>query len=707
MRGKHAFKFGGEIVNNQSTSNVTANAKGTFSFGNLQDYFTGGPSSGTLPSGQPGTNSFDGGGASVLVGNLVRHFAFSGYALFLQDDWRIKPRVTVNLGLRYEIDTVPVERDGLQGTFSSGAPNGVIQTNSPYAGDHNNLSPRLGVAWDIFGNGKTVLRAGAGLLYEQLSLDVLNGIGNSFGTRTQPTGDQLCSGGAPTCSKGLGNIAVANITYSAAALDGAFAQAWLNNSPGNTLFSFAAACGDGATTLPSLPGYKPPQCNAISIQNNLRTPYITNYNIGIQRAITNNLSLDVGYVGNHGTKLMGALDINQDPAVTYTNLPNGIGTITTAAGWSSAALISCATANGKTALKAACAPSPAAEQAARPFAAAFPFLKYVDYFGNMDTSNYNGLQATLTARNYHGLTLTTGYTYSHALGESSDQGTSGGLAIPVNSYGNFKQQLYTSTNFDIRHRLTISGTYNIPGMKTPAQVLEGWSVNFTALIQSGTPWGVNDPTTDFAGTGEVNGRNPQGNEGSQWSFFGNPSDFEAVRNFQGITPPVAGATSKPGVPYYAGLFSTTTPTNDPTCNAKAASQGPLATASLAVLGCYALGNSVLIPAPYGGYGTMGRNPFRDGGFRNLDLSIAKLIKIHERFTAQFRAEFFNILNHPDFVNPLGGPGGSNTANDINPSKAGQSGTGYGWVGSTPNEAGSNPLGTGGPREIQLGLKLTF
>ena len=211
----------------------------------------------------------------------------------------------------------------------------------------------------------------------------------------------------------------------------------------------------------------------------------------------------------------------------------------------------------------------------------------------MDTSNYNALQSTLTARNYHGLTLTTGYTYSHALGESSDQGTSGGLVIPVNSYGNFKQQLYTSTNFDIRHRLTISGTYNIPGMKTPAQVLEGWSVNFTALIQSGTPWGVNDPTTDFAGTGEVNGRNPQGNEGSQWSFFGNPSDFEAVHDFAAVKPP-AGATAQTGVPYFAGLFSTSAPTNNATCNAKAASQGPLATASLAILGCYALGNSVLI-----------------------------------------------------------------------------------------------------------------
>ena len=108
-----------------------------------------------------------------------------------------------------------------------------------------------------------------------------------------------------------------------------------------------------------------------------------------------------------------------------------------------------------------------------PFNSQFPYLKYIDYFGNLDTSSYNGLQAVLTARNYHGLTLTGGYTYSHALGESSDQGTSGGLQIPQNSYGNFRSQLYTSTAFDMRDRFTISGTYAIPGRKGFGQLLGG------------------------------------------------------------------------------------------------------------------------------------------------------------------------------------------------------------------------------------------
>jgi len=166
----------------------------------------------------------------------------------------------------------------------------------------------------MFGNGKTVLRAGAGMLYEQLSFDVFNGIGNAFGLRTNPTGAALYANGAQVPSPG--SIGVTNISFTGAALTskttpGAVAYDWIHNGPSQPLYNFAPACGDGSITLPS--GFKPQQCSVLMVDPNLRTPYVTDFSMGIQRAITNNISVDIGFVGNHGTKFIGVLDINQPP----------------------------------------------------------------------------------------------------------------------------------------------------------------------------------------------------------------------------------------------------------------------------------------------------------------------------------------------------------------------------------------------------------
>ena len=110
----------------------------------------------------------------------------------------------------------------------------------------------------------------------------------------------------------------------------------------------------------------------------------------------------------------------------------------------------------------------------------------------------------------------------------------------------------------------------------------------------------------------------------------------------------------------------------------------------------------MIPASLGTFGAMGRNTFRDTGFRNWDFSVAKNWKFKERLTAQFRAEFFNVLNHPNFANPFGGQNGFGM-ND--PSVLA---TGFGCGCATPDVAASNPvIGSGGSRSIQLGLKLLF
>ncbi len=638
----------------------------------------------------------------------MRHFTFQGYALFMQDDWRFNSRLTLNLGIRYELNTVPTELNNLQGNFNPNSPTGVVQvgfgTTSVYNGDHNNFAPRLGAAWDVFGNGKTVVRAGAGIFYEQLSLDVFNGIGNSFGLRTAPSGATLvyCSqlqaagvlcpntGNANTVVKqGSGTIGVINTAFAGTPIingsvsgtnvlqSGSIPYNWVNNGPStavspnnNSIFTFQPYCGDGATVIPAgdpLAGFKPQQCNVMGVNPNLRTPYVYEYSLGIQRAITNTISLDIGYVGNMGRKFISALDINQPQLINGFSPGWGDPTAGTGTGKSATGSAAYLCING-----GGCG-NPTPPPSSRPFSAQFPWFKYIDEYGNYDTSNYNSLQATLTMRNFHGLTLTGGYTYSHSLGVASDQGTGGGNSIPIDSTMNIKSQLYGPSSFDIQQRGTISGTYNVPGRPGFGQVLEGWSINAVALIQGGLPWGVSDATTDFAGTSEFTG-NTAANEGGQWDFYGKPSDFEAVHNYAGVTPGTPNGT--PGVPYFPGA-------TNPACAAKSAALGPLAMASLTNLGCYALGSSVLIPPAYGSYGTTSRNMFRDHGFRNLDLSVTKAFKFKEFLTAQFRAEFFNILNHPNFVNPAGGPGGGGAS--LDPSAAGTS-TGLGYVSNTPDIA---------------------
>ena len=646
LRGTHAFMFGFEFLNNRSTNFVTSNTKGALQFADLPSFF----------SGVMNRDRF-------TAGDFHRKLSDNGYAIFLQDDWRIRPRVTLNLGIRYEINTVVKEANNLIGNFdpSVGLEQVGLNISSPYNGDHNNFAPRLGLAWDVLGNGKTVIRAGGSLIYEQGSFDSLMALGNLLGLRTIPTGVALYSNGNPTPTTAGGNINLGAITFTGPALTPINA-AWAANSATNTLFSATPACGDGTVTLSN--GLKPQQCTVMGIDRNLVTPYVTTWTLDLQRAISTNLSLDVAYVGNHGTKLVGLTDINTPPLD---------------AGWTSGILAACAAAP----TPKNCAPSGSAETAARPYATKFPYLSFIDWLSNDNISNYNGLQFALTQRTWHGLSYVAGYTYSHALAESPDNWR---FINPILS--NNQRSLYGNSQFDITHRFTYSLTYALPGKKTPGQILEGWSINSIVSIQSPMPWGINDVTTDFTGT---NALSDQATIGEQWNFFGDVKDFQTTRAF--LTSNGGGG----GIPYFAG-------TTNPTCLSKATALGPLAVASLTNLGCYANGSSILIPPAYGTYGNTAPNMFRGTPFRNWDMSITKAWKFKERLTAQFRAEFFNVLNHPNISNPFGGPGGDNSYTD----PTADANASFGFRPQTPDVTSSNPvLGSGGSRAIQLGLKLIF
>jgi len=667
LRGNHQLKFGAEVLINQSTNNVTANTKGPVRFSNLTSFF-----SGNMNRGQ------------FTAGNLLRHLQDEGYAAFIQDDWRIKPRLTLNLGLRYELTTVLKESDNLMGNFVPGQ--GLLQVGTSklgdaFNGDHNNFAPRIGFAWDINGNGRTVVRGGGGIYYSQASFDSFMAVGNLLGLRTVPTGVNLYTNGNPTPFTAGGTINTGQITFTGTSLGtattpGTVKYGWANNSSSIPIYSAAPACGDGTVTLAT--GFKPQPCTVLGVERNLRTPYVATYNLGIQRAITNNLSLEVTYVGNHATKLLGLSDLNR---------PQSVGGFSP--GWGNPAIAGSAA--GKCLASAStgydnCNPNTAAETAARPFNALFPYLSYIYWLNNSNVSNYNGLQVSATQRTQHGVSFVLGYTWAHALAESPDNWS---FSLPVN--GNQKS-LYSSTPFDIRHRFTASMTYAIPGVKTPGQILQGWSLNSIVTLQTGSPWGVNDTSTDFSGTNQMVAQN---SSGERWNFYGNPSDFQTTKALNDTN--VVDGVAQTGIPYFGG-------TSNPACLAKASANGQLAVASLANLGCYALGSSILIPPAYGSYGASGNRLFRGTPYYNVDLSVTKQWKFGERWTAQFRAEAFNLFNHVNISNPFGGPGGDNSFTD----PSGTAGAGFGFRNETPDITSSNAvLGSGGPRAIQLGLKLIF
>ena len=653
LRGKHAFKFGGEIIQNTADVFVTANGKGSIRFNKsgrgaaartgLEDFLLGIPrNSGTL--------------SAILVGDPQRHLSNQGYAAFIQDDWHIKPRLTVNLGLRYELQTVLKDRDNKLGNFDPNSATGLVQVgkgeSAAFHGDHNNFSPRVGFAWDVNGNGKTVVRGGGSIMYEQLPYSVFIAVGNQLGLNQVPTGASIVVNGVVTPGSGNMGVLTVNIPGNGGLSQGWQAQTAACVSGGTTACGsiFPAAvfnlqCGDGSTPpgqqFPALP------CNTEAVDPNLRLPYVSTWSLGIQRAITNDLSIDISYVGNHGTKFLGFADINQ-PA-----LGAGFTAAQIAAGDPSAA-------------------SSVAEQQARPYFSKFPYLAQIDRLSNIDHSNYNGMHVTLTQRPSHGLSFLAGYTYAHALDNASANFGSNFLPLdsahPAGMYGN--------SDFDIRHRFTLTTTYAIPGKKSFGQLLEGWQLNSVVTIQTGAPWTVEDLSNDFSGTGQVSELDSYG---QFWNFYGNPNDFKSGPS---------------AVPFFAGGATPAA------CSTAAAANGLAAIASLGVSGCYMKGNSVLIPPALGTYGNAGRGLFRDSGFKNWDVSVVKDEKFKERLTAQFRAEFFNVLNHPNFYNPTG-PAGAGFNDPSAPAS-------FGCGCNTPDQASPNPvLGTGASRSIQLGLKLIW
>jgi hypothetical protein len=461
--GRHNFKFGGEFRHGGTDIFRARRGRGRISFDDTRDADDDvqTPALVNFLQGNFGDEGF----AQVLTGDIERKVTMTAFGAFVADDWRITPRLTLNLGLRYDLSLPIKDANDLIANFLPDQ-GGLIQVgkgiSAPYASDYNNLSPRIGLAWDVLGTGKTVLRAGGAIIFEQPTIREFIDRG---GLNENPSG-------LPGVTPGNGNITLVQRELDDPVALGA---AWNAKTP---LFA-------GALATPC--DFDDP-CDVFGVSRHLSTPYVASWNFNLQQALSNSTALQVAYVGNRGIKLFSHRDINQSNTIANANC----------------FLNEDDSYDG-------------CRQDTRPFVTncttgAGPCLNWVGYateMENLGSSFYNGLQVTLTQRAFKGLNFLAGYTWAHAL----DNGTSNRSGFPQDSR-TFRPE-WGNGDYDIRHRFTFSASYELPQFHAPLRFGEGWQFTTIVNLQTGEPYSIVDEFDDTSFSGEFVDR---------WDFSGDPND---------------------------------------------------------------------------------------------------------------------------------------------------------------------------------------
>jgi hypothetical protein len=460
IKGRHTVKFGYQGNRYNKTENANGNATGTFSFSNA-----GAPT---------GTSSFQQAWASFLLGNVATFTQNSmdvkpdvwawQHEMYAQDDFKIRPRLTVYAGVRWSFFGQPTETNGILSNFdpsaysAAAAPtinptngtvvpgtanwqtNGIIIAgkNSPYGGkiandNWKNFAPRFGLAWDPFGDGKTSIRAGYGIYFDSTLFGIYEQ--NIF----------------------VNPPLVASVTYTNASFNDVTSGTAGINPLGPSATSVLAPRG---TQLPAL------------------TPYMQQWSFNIQRQLIRGTVLEVGYFGSKGTHLLGIVDINQVPTgvalAAGLHQPNG-NTVFTSTDWPRI-------------------------NSVRPYRGFNGFGAIRSAFD----SNYHSLQLHLKkdfrAAGLFGLA----YTWSKTL---TDNGTDRSNQ-PQNSY-NWHNGEYGRSPYDRTQVLSINYVYTLPFFKTGRGIghmaLGGWQLTGIISAYTGQPSTVLTSGVDPAGSGLLNG----------------------------------------------------------------------------------------------------------------------------------------------------------------------------------------------------------
>ena len=592
--GRHDLKFGYEFRRTTIRLIQDNTFRGKLGFSNLTDLLNGAPDSG-----------------KIAQGNTLRHDAENNHSFYFQDEFRITPKVTLNYGLRWDYFGVVHEKNNLFYQMSAANGGTELQVGAPggpsslYNPDYNNFAPRVGIAYDVTGKGKTVVRMGWGLFYDAFSQDIF--IGHA------PYNCAFCPGAAYA---GVGPAAI----YSAALSGNA-----LGNGP---TFSGPSPLGDFFGTNP-----------------NIRTPYVQNFNLNVQQQLGSKMVLQVGYVGAIGTKLFRFRDTNQPTQAQITAFD-----------------LSQCTTWGQTAPNCYIAgfdgPDGVDFNVPR---TVFPNFFYVNQEESTANSNYNSLQTSLRVNGWHGLTSQANFVWSHSIDNASDlEDFIPNAAQPNDSFNTAAER--GNSNFDIRRRFSWNLGYELPkrgGSFT--RLKNGWGVDSAVTLQDGQPFNFNyNFEGDYSGGGEGFDR-PDVVGPVQYGSA--PFNFINLTSFQ--------------VPCTFGNTTASSSSGDSNCLAGTRH-----------------------------FGDMGRNSLRAPSFKEWNFSVFKDTAINERVNFQLRAEFFNLLNHPNFSNPiLPGYISDPASNGLD---ANGRGIGSLVLSATGDVGIGNPfLGGGGPRGVQFAAILKF
>jgi hypothetical protein len=522
----------------------------------------------------------------------IRNFTLQEYAAFVQDDWKIRPNLTLNLGLRYELSTAPKEQDGLQAildkaaqvsTTSQIAGFTIVPGGSWYSKSMKDFAPRAGFAWDIFGSGNTILRGAYGIYYDRL----IGGITNFI--------DQNTYGFSQS------------------------AFVYPNSAGGDKRLS------DGVPALvqPAPPTLNLPATRSASIailDPNLRTPRVDQFNLTIEKRLYGAV-LEAGYVGTIGRRLFQLVNLNQTKTggdfmqafqqlQAYRNSGTPVpdsNTLVRIFGTPLAALNAIGGSvfdSGQAGLAASTVDSSyygkyAAAGVSDFYLRNFPQFSNLIYGSDTARSWYNSVQFGIrkSANSYH---FRAHYTWSKSLDTMSVDGTS--FVSPSDSFNPDTNK--APSDFDRTRVLNVAADYRIPfGRSVHADselpkfidaLLGGWNVGALWIWESGARFSVDS--------------------GLQTLYSGVPAlaDYSGDRNLGFLYRATDGSI---------WWFNT--------------DQIPLFTYPGA-----------------GGTGTSGRNGFSGPSYFNIDCLFYKNFAVREKSSMQFRIEAFNILNHTHFGLPV-------------------------------------------------------